>query len=105
MPCGFLNPLANVVTTPAGVILRTALFVLSATYTLPSGSNATSFGAANFAAAPVPFVLPDVVWPASNDVVPWRPATRFVGAFGTKPGVTLAALESALPAMLLEAPT
>ena len=45
---------ANVVTTPAEVILRTQLFPPSATYTFPSESSITPRGNLKLALAPVP---------------------------------------------------
>src|SRR3954468_23586475 len=91
---------ANVVTTPAGVILRIMLLPSSATYTLPAGSNATSPGVLNNPALPVPFVEP-LIEPAGSEVVPERPATTFEGAFGTKPGVTFTVAAGPTPAVFV----
>src|SRR5207249_451929 len=57
--CG-LSYLAKVVTTPAGVIVRIALFPLSPTRMLPAASTARPLGPLNRAALPVPSVLPKV---------------------------------------------
>jgi hypothetical protein len=55
---------ANVLTTPAGVILRIVLLYKSATYTFPEASLATAIGVLNAAAVPVPLILPATPLPA-----------------------------------------
>ena len=52
---------ASVVTTPAGVIMRTRQLLASVTKTLPAASTAMPRGKANSAAAPVPSALPDTL--------------------------------------------
>ena len=49
---------AKVVTTPAGVIFRIVLLDESATNTLPDPSTATPAGLMNWAAVPVPSIVP-----------------------------------------------
>src|SRR5262249_3296994 len=49
---------ATVVTTPAGVILRSVWFSVSVTKTLPAGSTATPVGLWKRAAGPVPAAVP-----------------------------------------------
>jgi hypothetical protein len=61
---------ANVVTTPAGVILRIRLLNVSATYTLPCASVARPSGLLNIALAPVPSVEPALEVPAKVVTTP-----------------------------------
>ena len=49
-----IAPPASVVTTPAGVILRILLFIVSATKTVPYWSTAMPWGLLKLAAVPVP---------------------------------------------------
>ena len=65
IPVGFKNPVANVVTTPTGVIFLILLFVESTTYRFLAESIVTSVGVENCANAPIPFCAPAVVEPAS----------------------------------------
>ena len=66
-----LTPLpAKVVTTPAGVIFRSTLLPLSATYTFPNGSVPTPKGPLNEAAVPVPLVNPETPLPAKVVTTP-----------------------------------
>jgi hypothetical protein len=92
---------AKVVTTPAGVTLRIALFASSATYSFPAASNAMLLGAPNFAAVPVASTKP-LVLPANVDTVLFGPTTAFVGAPGTMPGFTVTPVDAGpVPAALV----
>src|SRR3954452_9046813 len=84
---------ANVVTTPAGVILRMRLVSASATYMLPELSKSKPLGPLSLAPVPVPSSQP-LVEPAKVDTTPAAPAATFVGAFGTKPGITVMGLDA-----------
>src|SRR5262245_21915945 len=70
---------ASVVTTPAGVIIRTVLLLPTCTYRLSAASIATAFGELNRAAAPVPYVLPEFsAKPANVVTVPSGVTLRIV---------------------------
>ena len=56
---------ANVLTTPAGVIIRIKLLPKSATNTLPALSVVIPMGTLNEAAVPVPLALPAAPLPAN----------------------------------------
>src|SRR3954447_25144065 len=79
---------ANVVTTPAGVILRMRLFAPSARYMLPELSKSKPLGPLNLALVPVASTQP-LVDPANVETTPVAPAATLVGELGTKPGITL----------------
>ena len=86
---------ASVVTTAAVVILRIVLFDESATYTLPTLSTATPYGASKLAAAPVPSALPTTPSvPASVVTTPagvtWRMASLSLSATYTFPALSTA---------------
>src|SRR6267142_991245 len=87
---------ANVLTTPAGVILRMVLLYVSDTYTLPALSVATPDGNLKLAAVPVPSALPATpADPASVLTAPAGVITRivwlYVSATYTLPAPSIAA--------------
>src|SRR5262249_14492032 len=63
-------------------------------YALPALSKSKPAGPENLAAVPVPSVEPLDDWPASVATVAAKPATALVGAFGTKPGITVSGLDA-----------